>query len=476
MDVLVAIAPILLLIYLMAKKKSMPSGRALPLSALVLYVLQLTYFATDPNLLNAAVLQGLLTAFTPILIVWGAILLFRAMEYSGAMDVVRRWLNGITDNKVAQLMIVGWSFSFLIEGASGFGTPAALAAPLLVGLGFSPLPVAILCLVMNTVPVSFGAVGMPTWFGFAPLGLSEMELRELGFKTAIVHSVAALFIPIVALRFVVTFREIWANLVFILLAILASVLPYLWFASWNYEFPALAGGFVGLIGAVLLARFDVGLQKNLQGEHSSTEKIRFGTLLRAFFPLWGTLLLLLITRIPQLGLRGWLSSAEPARATQLGTLGEFRISPSLVMQLNNLLGTDLDWSHAILYVPSFLPFLLIAWLSFHVMRRSPGSAVPLETRSNDCMQAVQDAVRQVRKPLAAFLGALVFVKILTAGGENSSANLIGSAFASIMGNTWQYAAPLLGALGSFFSGSNTVSNLTFGGIQDSIAQNLTLNR
>ena len=81
-------------------------------------------------------------------------------------------------------MIIGWSFAFMIEGASGFGTPAAIAAPILMSLGFNPLKVAIFALVMNSVPVSFGAVGTPTWFGFAPLGLDQKSIMEIGMQPA----------------------------------------------------------------------------------------------------------------------------------------------------------------------------------------------------------------------------------------------------------------------------------------------------
>ena len=79
-------------------------------------------------------------------------------------------------------MIIGWAFAFSIEGASGFGTPAALAAPLLMGLGFPPVRVAIMTLIMNSVPVSFGAVGTPTWFGLGQLGLSPEAILEIGFR------------------------------------------------------------------------------------------------------------------------------------------------------------------------------------------------------------------------------------------------------------------------------------------------------
>jgi lactate permease len=79
-------------------------------------------------------------------------------------------------------------------------------------------------------------------------------------------------------------------------------------------------------------------------------------------------------------------------------------------------------------------------------------------------------------PIKALLGALVFVKLLMAGNESSCAMIIGNSMAAGFGRTWQFFAAYLGAVGSFFAGSNTVSNLTFGGIQDAIAQSLGLNR
>ena len=122
------------------------------------------------------------------------------------MNTIKEWLNSISQNKIAQLMIIGWAFAFLIEGASGFGTPAALAAPVLVGLGFKPVRVAILALIMNTVPVSFGAIGTPTWFGFGSLGFSVAELIRIGYESAFIRFAAALIIPIIAFSFVVSLR------------------------------------------------------------------------------------------------------------------------------------------------------------------------------------------------------------------------------------------------------------------------------
>ena len=464
LDFILAALPITLLVFLMTKRPSMSSNRALPLAALVLYVILLTYFGVRPLLVHAAVVEGLLTALTPILIVWGAILLFKTMEHSGAMATVRQWLNGITTNRVAQLMIVGWAFSFLVEGVSGFGTPAALAAPLLVGLGFAPLPVAVLCLMMNTVPVSFGAVGMPTWFGFEGLQLTPEELRAIGFKSALIHAGAALVIPLLALRVVVSTREIRENLGYIALVIGATMVPSVAVARFNVEFPSIAGGICGLAASVWLARHGVALKATEIARDA--EKFVPARLLKATFPLWGTVLILIVTRLDVLGLKAWLTAKTPALNLPLAALGELHISQSLVIQWRNIFGTELSWSHALLYVPSVIPFFLVCSLTVVLFR----------TPSENVRAAWVESFHRVRKPIGAFLGALVLVKLLMAGGERSCAATLGHGLARAGGNVWQFAAVYLGALGSFFSGSNTVSNLTFGGIQNATATTLGLSR
>lgn len=251
--------PLLGLIVVMTKPRPVPASIALPLAALALYALKLLVPPGDVRLVHAAVVAGLLAALAPLMVVWGAVLLFRTMEQTGATDVIRRWLARLSPHPVSQLMIVGWSFSFLIEGISGFGTPAALAAPLLVAAGFPALRVAMLCLVMNTVPVSFGAVGMPLWFGLGEVGLEPAELDEIGRRTALLHAVAAPVVPLLALRMVVDWATIRGALPFILLSIAATVVPFTVAAWWNPEFPAIAGGAIGLAITVLLARRGVGL-------------------------------------------------------------------------------------------------------------------------------------------------------------------------------------------------------------------------
>lgn len=455
-EFLLAALPIAVLIFVMTKPNPIASAPAFLLAAALAYGIRFAYFQTPFNLLNASVILGLLSALTPISIVFGAIFFFVAMEKSGAMDVLRRWLHDVSGNKVAQIMVVGWSFQFLLEGSSGFGTPSALAAPILVGLGFRVLPTAILCLIMNTIPVSFGAVGTPLWFGFGSLGLAEAELIRVGWNVALLQSLAAIVIPIVALRFAVSWSEIRRNLVFIYLSIFASVLPMLALAAINYEFPAVVGGLIGLFTTILLARLGIGLAS---ATPQPAAKFLSPAVMLALTPLVATVFILLVTRIPFLGLRQLLTSPIPNWGASLGPLGELTISPALVFELTNILGEDLDWSHAVLYVPSFIPFAITAGLAL-ILFRSP----PRTLRAT-----FGETFGRISGPTLALLGALTFVKLMMAGDGNSSTLILGHSLAGVAGNAWIYFAPFLGALGSFFSGSNTISNLTFGAIQASIA-------
>jgi lactate permease len=496
LDAVVALAPIVILIYMMTKKNSVPSYVALPIAAVLVYAAKLIYFGSDPNLTNATIISGLLTAFVPIFVIWGAILLFKTMEHTGAMETVHAWLNSVSPNPVAQLMLIGWAFAFLIEGASGFGTPAALAAPILIGLGFSPLPVACLTLVMNSVPVTFGAVGTPTWFGLGQLKLPADVLLQVGINSAIIHSVAALVIPLIALSFVVSWREIRANIVFVYLSILSCVIPYLIIAFFNYEFPSLIGGMIGLFVSAGLARAGIGLagddraiaaadsapaggaaaatgageggfgaiQPGFADAPAATYAGPQSGLAKAFFPLWGTVLVLVVTRIPQLGLKGLLNAEMPAIQVDLGTFGQLSISAALVAKLTDIFGTTANWAFSTLYIPAFIPFFLIAGISLLLFRASARTA----------HSVFAETYERMKKPILALLGALVMVNLLRAGGDDALVIVIGRAFADAFGHAWQYVAAYLGAIGAFFSGSNTVSNLMFAGIQKSIAESLGL--
>jgi lactate permease len=466
MDFLLAILPIVILIYVMTKKNSWPSHISLPFGAVLVYLLVLIRSRLDPNLVNATVVSGALSALTPISIIWGAILLSQLMRRSGAERVIGDWLKEVSPNPVAQLMIVGWAFSYMIEGSSGFGTPAAIAAPLLVGLGFDAIPVAILTLVMNSVPVTFGAAGTPMWFGFSQAQLNPAEILSVGWKSALLNSVAALFVPILALRFVVGWSQIRRNLLYIYLSILSCVLPSVVLSRFNYEFPSLVGGAIGLCLSALMAKHQVGLEPVGSDEKEIGPLSENHERVRAFTPYLMLIAILVFTRVPFLPVRDWLNAEYPRLTLDWGSLGTFSVSTALVFKLDSIFGTSSAWSYNSLYVPALIPFVVVALLSMPL----------LKINFPALKKVAADTTKRLSGPSITLVGALIMVQLMTLGGDQSQTTIIGRKFAAVMGKSWPFFAPVLGALGSFFSGSATVSNLTFAGIQDSIAEALGFER
>ncbi|MFY1026823.1 L-lactate permease [Actinobacillus seminis] len=457
MALFLSIFPIVLLIYLMVKRNALPSYVALPWIAVVVLIIQLIFFGTDIKLVSANIVSALVAVQTPITVIFGAILFNRFSEVSGATDTLRKWLGSINPNPIAQAMIIGWAFAFMIEGASGFGTPAAIAAPILVGLGFPPLKVAMLALVMNSVPVSFGAVGTPTWFGFGPLNLPESQILEIGSMTALIHSFAAIVIPVMALRFIATGKEIRQNIVYIYLSIFSCIIPYFLLAQVNYEFPSLVGGAIGLFISVFLANKGIGLAK-VENKLSNTTTI--GEVAKALFPTGLLIMILIVTRLQQLPFKEMMNDMTSWFSVKLGSLGVFDISQGLVFSLKNIFDTTINANYKLLYVPALIPFVVSVLIAIPVFALSAGNVKEIFSSS----------FKQTRNPFLALVGALIMVNLMLVGGDNSMVKIIGQSFADATGEYWTWFASYLGAVGAFFSGSNTVSNLTFGSVQLSTAQ------
>jgi len=468
MDFVLAILPIGFLIYVMTKKEPWPSHTSFLFAAILVYLLVLIHSRLDPNLVNATVVNGTLSAVTPISIIWGAILLSQTMRRSGAEAIIGKWLKEVSANPVAQLMIVGWAFPFMIEGSSGFGTPAAIAAPLLVGIGFSAVRVTVLTLVMNAVPVTFGAVGTTLWFGFSQVPLSPAEMLAVSWRSALVHTFASLFVPIIALRFVVGWTHIRRNLLYIYLSVLSCVLPALALSRFNYEFPSLIGGAVGLCLSVVLAKHQVGLAHIHDGKKEAeiAPPSKQHERVRAFAPYLILIAILIATRVRFLPLRAWLNAESPKLALDWGSLGTFSVSPALVLRLDSIFGTSSGWSYHALFVPALIPFAVVVLVSMPLLRIGPPAL----------KSVVVDTTNRLSGPSITLVAALIMVQLMTLGDDRAQTMIIGRTLASVTGRSWPFFAPVLGALGSFFAGSATVSNLTFAGIQDSIAGKLGFDR
>ena len=195
-----------------------PASRVMPLSYVTAAALAWGVWKVPELQIAAATVHGLIVAVSLLYIVFGAILLLNTLHESGALKAIRRGFTDISPDRRVQVIIIAWLFGSFIEGASGFGTPAAVAVPLLVGLGFPPMAAVVAGMMIQSTPVSFGALGTPILVGVNQ-GLGDNPqvlefMQSMGFvgadgevlrpaflmmiagKVALLHAVVGTFIPL----------------------------------------------------------------------------------------------------------------------------------------------------------------------------------------------------------------------------------------------------------------------------------------
>ena len=203
---LVAFLPVVTILLLLAVF-NFPAKKAMPIAWVLCAVLCVAMWKMDIVSVLAYSVYGALKGSETLVTILGAILLLNILKQSGGMDVICSGFTGISPDMRVQALIIGWMFNSFIEGAAGFGTPPALAAPLLAALGFPPLGAAMFALICNSTAVAFGVVGVPTLTALSTLestvaasGLDPVVFATSVTRlTAIMHSVVGTFIPLLAL-------------------------------------------------------------------------------------------------------------------------------------------------------------------------------------------------------------------------------------------------------------------------------------
>ncbi|MDR8522967.1 L-lactate permease [Shewanella fidelis] len=459
----------------------MPASKAMPISMVFTGLAAVFIWQMDTTFVAASVVEGLLSALTPLTIIFGAVFLLNTLKYSGAMDTIRAGFTNISGDARVQVIIICWLFGSFIEGSAGFGTPAAIGAPLLVLLGVPPIAAAVVALIADSTAVSFGAIGLPVLFGIEQgltQGGSNMAAEQIAqhggsfadFAQYIAMHMITIdlftgtLIPLVMVAILTgffgrnkSFKEGLAIWKFALFAGLAFTVP-----AWliNYfagpEFPSVIGALVGMALVIPVAKKGYLLPKeqwNDFAENDGQEREELNTevkfsQLAAWAPylIMAALLVLSRTVAP---LKAWLSS--------------FNLS------WTGLLGTELKAGFATLYAPGAF-FVLVCILGFFLFKmKSPAIK---ESISVSCKSMV---------PTIISLGASVpMVKIFLNSGENASglASMpvaLADTLASSMGAVWAWVSPIVGIFGAFLSGSATFSNMMFSGLQYSVADNIGAN-
>jgi len=474
---LIAALPILFTIVVMAGL-NWPAKRALPGAWAVAFVLAFSVWKVDLRHAAASSLFGALSAINVLLIIFGAILILNTLKQSGGMATINRGFMGISRDRRVQVIIIAWMFEALLEGAAGFGTPAAIAAPLLVGLGIPPLGAAMIALIMNSTPVSFGAVGTPVAGAMSTLGPALQTLpggaaafqRALTGWTAIGHGIAGTFLPLLGLALLTrffgkerSFRPALEAAPFALFAGLTFTAPYVLFAFLlGPELPSLLAGLLGLPVIIVAARRGFLVPRTVWdfGDESTWDeawksRVQPGretaanmSIFRAWLPYLLIALILILTRIPAIGLKQLLGSVNIVIPHILGVEG-------------------LTYSLPILYIPGTIPFALVALLLIPLHHMSMTQAVT----------AWKDTFRQISGAAVALLFGVAMVHLMLKSGVNHAGvdgmmSVMARGIASVTGVGYPLAAPFIGVLGAFMSGSNTVSNILFASLQYQTAQAL----
>ena len=456
---LLAAIPFLTALVLMVGFK-FSSGKSLIISLGVTVLLVLTVWKMDVHTVFAYFIYGMLKSLDLLLIISGAILLLNTLKQTGIMQVINEGFQRITPDPRIQAIIIAYMFGAFIEGAAGYGTPAALAAPLLVGLGFPPVAACSVALISNSTPVPFAAVGTPMLTNMTNLSSAVADqlgipldqfTAEVTHKTVLYLGLAGFIVPILLVVTLVMFystgrrvKSIVEMIPFCLLASCSFVIPYYFLGTYlGPEFASIISACIGLVVTVIAARKKVFVPRHvwyfydIEHDEMIMPKEIFGSvsrrkLLKAWLPYLVIAAALLLTRIPAFGLRALLNS--------------------VAIHLENILGVEgLNYDFALIYNPGLTPFILVAIGTMLASRRN---------LSKEDVEHVFGATgKQVLTIAMALVSGIAMVQIMLGSGLNHSGleGMITQISTTIV--------PPLGVFGAFVSGSCTVSGVMFGPLE-----------
>ncbi len=481
MYALIAFIPLVVVVVLMIAF-NWPATRALPLAWALSLIIAGVFWQLGPVDMTGLTLRGFLDAFTTLFIIFGAILIMNTLSASGAMSAINGLFKGVSQDARILAILIGFLFGAFIEGAAGFGTPAALAAPLLISVGFPPLAAAVVALICNSTPVCFGAVGTPTNTAFATVKDAVVDgganpdawLMALTQWSAFNLTVGSFVMLILCVGLMCKvfgpnkrFGDVVPVIPFIIFVLVVFNIIYLLIASFiGPELVSLVAGVITLLVGLGTARAGFLQPKEIwtfaeksQWEEAwlaksevSAPKVSDMNIIKAFLPYFIIILVLVGTRVSQNVGMDW---ANAMKSFTIGT-GESGI----------ILGQNWNW--AVLWSPG-LVFVLTALITVALHGMQGG----------EVKQAWINSLKQVKgAAIALFFGVamvnifrytgmtnpdLVLVDGLGAGA--SMLTVMAKGLADLFQGAYVIIAPLIGVLGAFMSGSNTVSNTLFAPLQ-----------
>jgi len=460
MNIIVAFLPIVLpFIFFVLLKMSAKVG--MTLTFVVVLLSAWLIWDMDWLVLGASIIQGLHKAFGILIILFGAIFMMNILKKNGAVDRINHGFNYLTTDMRLQAILIAFLFGAIIEGVAGFGTPAVVVAPLMVALGFTPLAAATLALVSNSVPVPFAAVGTPIQIGLGNISSSVDFFNEVGAYITSIDFLSGLFMPTIVVYMLLIFfgkgstKKDYLEILpwTLMIGAIYTTIAYITLRTLGFEFVTITSSISTLVLATLSIKFGILVPKHSWTlSKQQTDGIAHSemSLVRAWLPYGVVILLLVLSR-----------TILPIKTFFLTHID---------LSINHILGVDqISSSLQLLYSPGFI-LIVAALLAVWIQKAD----------TKNIKSATITSFNTVKGAALALIPTLALVQIFSNSGLNvgdldSMPIYLATFLGEHLNAIWINLAPFVGELGSFITGSATVSTLTFSPVQYQIAQQYNLN-
>lgn len=454
---LLAAIPLFSLFYMLAVRRAKGHYAALVAVALS-FILAVAVWGMPFGTAVGALTYGVAFGLFPIIwIVVTAVWVYNMTVESGEFEFIKESLARLTDDRRLQAIFIAFAFGSFLEGTAGFGTPVAITAAMLAGLGFRPLYAAGICLIANTAPVAFGAIGIPVIVGAQVAGLSDLHVsaivgRQLPFLSIIV--------PLWLCVVMCGFKRAMEVLPAILVAGVSFAASQFAFSNFHGPtLPDIMSAIITIVAMVLLLRvwkparifrFEGEKETPITGEAPS-----FGVVLRAWLPYIILALMVFFWGLPQFKA---MLNAVPGAVIKFSWPG----LDGMVNKAAPILAAGKNPNYPAVFALNWLSaggtaILIAGFLSVPFMKGySFGKAVGCFFRT----------IYQLRFPILTIATILGLAYLMNYSGMSST---LGIAF-TLTGPLFPLFSPLLGWLGVFLTGSDTSSNALFCGMQRSTAE------
>ncbi len=413
----------------------------------ILTVLILHFFwKFDYNYLLNGTISGFLSALEIFLIIFSILLLFNLLKISGKLEDLKDFLKRFTNDKNILIILIGWFVVSFFEAIAGFGTPAAIAAPLLVFLGIRPLTAVIITLIADSTAVSFGAFGVPISKGIGSVVNSSSILKEITFNTGLINGIVSIFMPLLLLvvYYLLEKKNLKNLKPYIPISLFSGTVFGFFYTLSSYyltaEFPSVIASLLGMIIVIFMLINGMFLGKKFKSKN-------FDKFLLSFLPYMLVITFLIFSRLNIFNIGDILKS--------------IKLEINLIEPFNQFIFS--------FYTPGILIFL-----SFFIF------SLIYKTKLEEYKEIVNNSFNKSKYALLTLLFTLAFVKLIIYSNNPNYSYLQSMPYniASIFNNFGLYylfISPFIGAFGSFIAGSATVSNIIFTSLQQNIALQNNLN-